>query len=162
LRNHNSVFEDTCLIMKLSNAFLASAFALAQVSHVFAHGDPETAAAIERRDTLVTETSNILARSCASKIKSRDEIARRNVRKEDFVNRYLMSRGLKPNFETKRESAATCVLAPEQELGPYCKFWRGQQRLYRLISSRSRWRTSPRGHPRGAAWSRFAAGCPSY
>lgn len=102
------------------DAALAPFLGLVNLATVFAHGDPQPAAAIARREALVAEAAKTYS-SCAKKIKSRDVIERRDANTQSFVNTYLESRGLEPNFDKRVESDGTCVLAPEEIEGPYCK-----------------------------------------
>lgn len=105
--------------MKFSAVCLGSI--LAFTTSVLGHGDPDTAEAIQRRSTAIAENAALLTRSCAAKRKKRSEIEARHVKRDAFVNSYLESRGMEPNFQTQRDSLATCILAPELTQGPYCK-----------------------------------------
>ncbi|RDL33334.1 uncharacterized protein BP5553_08773 [Venustampulla echinocandica] len=98
------------------NAVLLTALGVA--TSVFAHGPPQSAEAIARREALVARTTEAYSK-CAAKLKSRAEIDRRDKNTESFVNKYLESRGLEANFDKRVDSAAACVLAPEQEEGPF-------------------------------------------
>jgi hypothetical protein len=87
---------------------------------VLAHGSPQSATAISRRHALAAKTAEAYS-TCAGKVQTRDIASRRGAKTLSFVNAYLAGRGLEPNFDNRVDSAATCVLVPEEIEGPYCK-----------------------------------------
>ncbi|KAF4624434.1 hypothetical protein G7Y89_g13738 [Cudoniella acicularis] len=98
---------------------IAPVFGLANLATILAHGPPQPAAALVRREALVVEAAKAYS-SCAKKLKSREANDRRDAKTQSFVNSYLESRGLEPSFDKRIDSAnATCVLAPEEVEGPY-------------------------------------------
>lgn len=94
---------------------------LATLPAVLSHGDPDTPSAIARRDAFIASRSSILQRSCASRLQTRASIDNRAANRDLFINKYLSSRGLAPDYQSqsKRQTNTSCILAPEQEEGPY-------------------------------------------
>jgi hypothetical protein len=105
--------------MKLIHSFLAFAFYFTPLSH--AHGTPESPGSLAQRHEFASKASNLLARNCNARLHRRSEISRRSGITDAFVNKYRLSRGLQPSFQTRQDSTAICVLTPKEELGPYCE-----------------------------------------
>jgi len=104
--------------MQLSALLVAG---LCAVPSVLGHGEPNTAEAIAHRDAHIKRSVQSLG-SCANKLVGRGVSVERQTRTSAFVNRYLARRGLEGDFAAAPSLAkkqATCVLAPEQEEGPY-------------------------------------------
>lgn len=101
--------------MKLLSTVLLFAVHLAGV---LAHGAPKHPAILARRDLLQARSAKLFSR-CAAKLQTRAAINKREERTQSFVNSYLASRGIAPEYTASPNANATCVLAPEQEEGPF-------------------------------------------
>ncbi|KAG9230738.1 Intradiol ring-cleavage dioxygenase [Amylocarpus encephaloides] len=102
--------------MKTSLAHLG--LGVATLVTVLAHGPAQSAEELQRRDGLIARNTKLFSR-CAAKLDSRANFDARISKTHSFVNGYLQSRGLEPTFDHRAESVASCILAPEQEEGPF-------------------------------------------